>query len=680
MKKIPRHQRPARLGRFLFGVPYYPEHWTDKEIERDPALMAEAGVNVVRMAEFAWDRMEPRPSDYDFSFFDEAIRRLANVGIQTILCTPTATPPRWLTEQNPEWLRQDKDGRRMVHGSRQHCCTTHPGFREASRRMTGAMAKHFVGNPHVIGWQTDNELYCRFNECYCPACAESFRSWLQKKYGTISTLNAAWGTAFWSQTYDNFKQIQPPLIDRPGHPNPGQHLDYFRFLSDAVIDFQRGQVELLRTANPGWWITHNGLFDHIDYWKFTEDLDFLGIDVYPGFATRHQDGFVRVTMNLEECRAASGSFIVPEQQAGSGGQRPYLHKNPQPGQMRLWTWQSVAHGADGILHFRWRTCRFGAEIYWGGVLDHDNIPRRRYRELAQEGAEFKRLGDQILGTVEMVRAAVLVETEQKEAHATMPLGLPGPHQQAKLAFAEIMQRHLPAGLVDVRDDFDGLEMIVLPSFPLMDEGLAKKLQSYVEGGGTLVVTARSATRNRANQVFDHTPPGFLSALFGVTVEEFGKLEPGEMTIQSTGKTIPAGEGYEILDPFDAEVLARWSGSALHAATGKPAVTIRRFGQGHALYLGSWFSEENVGSLFDLILSQCPVVPLAQADRSVEITCRHAHDRRLVFVLNHDDAEKIVTGLPCGLDLLANRKCEGRLELAPLGVAMIRCAGSAEIKP
>jgi beta-galactosidase len=166
----PIHLRPSQFPNFLFGVAYYPEHWPRDQRLADPARMAAADVNVVRLAEFAWDRMEPRLNEFDFSLFDETINRCGDVGIDTILCTPTAAPPRWLTAAHPDWLRVDADGRTMTHGSRQHCCTTNRGFRAASRRITQAMADHFAANPRVIGWQTDNEFHCHFSECHCPAC------------------------------------------------------------------------------------------------------------------------------------------------------------------------------------------------------------------------------------------------------------------------------------------------------------------------------------------------------------------------------------------------------------------------------------------------------------------------------------------------------------------------------
>jgi beta-galactosidase len=669
----PRHLRPTKLPQFLFGICYYPEHWTAADMVRDAELMAAAGVNTARLAEFAWNLLEPRPGQFDFAWLDTAIDRLANYGIKVALGTPTASPPIWMTEQHPDWLRIDQHGRPMIPGSRQHACTSNPGFREASRHITAAMAEHYAEHPQVIGWQTDNEFHCHFSECHCPACQAAFRRWLATRYGTVEALNTAWGTAFWAQTYDRFEQIRTPIADRPTHANPSQDLDYRRFLSDMTIEFQREQTEILRAANPNWWITHNGIFQHIDLWRFAEDLDFLSVDVYPGFAPQQPAGSLWASRKLEECRAASGSFTVPEQQGGPGGQRPYIHEILQPGQMRLWSWQSVARGADGILHFRWRTARFGAETYWHGILDHDNIPRRRYEEFAQKGRELARLGPTLLGTVERIEAATLVEIDQDEAHESIHLGLPSPNEQRRLAFEQMAMRHWASGLVDARDSFAGLRLIVLPSFPLVDEALAQRLRSFVESGGCLIATARSGIRDRRNHALSCTLPGPLASLFGITVEEAGKTS-GSLCLQlaDSAATVPHGGWYEILHPTTAEVFARWKldSQAPHAAVGQPAASLNRVGQGIAFYLGTFLSDDNTASLFEAIAPLADLQPLAEADPFVEIVCRQAADRSLLFVLNHYAEPKLVRRLPRGCDLITGHPIDRSFQLDPYGVAVI----------
>lgn len=674
----PRHQRPTNLRKFLFGAPYYPEHWTDADRADDPARMAAAGVNVVRIGEFAWDRMEPQPGRIDFSFFDEHIARLGAAGVDTILCTPTATPPRWMTVARPEFQRIDESGKRMEHGNRQHCCTTNPGFQAESRRITEAMAKHYAGNPHVVGWQTDNELNCHFSLCFCPECVKAFQAWCRRKYASIDKLNAAWGNAFWALTYNSFEQLPLPYPGgRPAVPNPTHELDYYRFVSDMVCEFQRQQVEILRKANPGWFVTHNGLMGHVDYWEFTKDLDFLGIDVYPAFGCKQPEDSVHMATYAQKGRASSGGFVVPEQQSGPGGQKGGMSYTPRPGQMRLWTYQSIAHGADGVLHFRWRTCRFGGEEYWCGVLDHDNVPRRRYQEFAQEGAELKRIGGKILHTVQDVQAAALIENDQDEAHLTYALSLPSPWDQACKAYREFWKRHLPAGLVSAQDSFDGLKLLVLPSMLMMDEKLAGKLTRFVEGGGVLVVTARSATKNRDNQCIAQTPPGLLAALCGVEMVEFGTAKPDEFKIELGGPaSIPGGPLYEVLHLRGAQSMGRWAAPANYgpcAQAGEVAVSLNRVGKGVAIYVGTFLTDQNAKAVMDLALAHAKITPLGQAPEAVELTRRRDGSRSLIFALNHYPTPQSIR-TSAGMELISGTMCDGNLDLPPYGVAVIEEIG------
>ena len=212
------HRRPAPFKNFYFGAAYYPEHWDSSLLDNDAGRMAAAGFNVVRMGEFAWHMMEPREGEFDFAFFDEAIARLARHGIMTIMCTPTAAAPRWLTQHYPDTLRVDSESRPLQHGSRQQCCSSNFRYREFSRRISSAMQTHFLDNPHVIGWQTDNEMNCHFSECHCLSCQEEFRHFLQQKYVSIDRLNTAWGTVFWALHFRRFR------ADRDAAPQPADLL------------------------------------------------------------------------------------------------------------------------------------------------------------------------------------------------------------------------------------------------------------------------------------------------------------------------------------------------------------------------------------------------------------------------------------------------------------------------
>lgn len=671
MHRPPAHDRPTRLDRFLFGAAYYPEHWADADREADPERMAAAGFNVVRMAEFAWDRMEPSPGEFDFSFFDRETARLGKRGIRTILCTPTAAPPRWLTREYPQVLRVDRDGRTLEHGSRQHACHSSPMFRELSRRITGAMAAHFAAEPHVIGWQTDNEFHCHFSECYCPACVEGFRRWLAERYGDVAALNEAWGAAFWAQTYRKFEEVVLPT-GRPAHENPSQQLDYYRYLHHSVTLFQRDQVEILRRHNAGWLLTHNGVFSHIDYREFARDLDFLSYDNYPLFWVR-QAGPASTAARLDRVRSYAGNFVVPEQQSGPGGQKPYLHETPAPGEMRLWTYQSIAHGADGVLHFRWRTCRYGAEAYWCGILDHDNVPRRRYAEAAREGEELSRVGPELLGTHVRMDAAILWDIGQQEVHQTLPLGLPSPCDAGDAVYRALWRRNKAVGFVHPEDDFTGLRLIVVPHFVTVENGLVDRLHRWVEQGGILVVGARTGTRDAYNHVLPSTPPGPLAEMLGVSVAEWGAVSSYvNQIVLEGGADVPLWSWYEVLEPQGAEVVGTWEDGHYR---GQPAVTVNRVGRGAAYYVGTYLGEALVHGLLDRIAPEADLHPIFDGlpDR-VEAVMRTDGERSFLFLMNHSPEAVTVSGVPAGTELLTQHVLTAEDEemvLDGFGVAIIR---------
>ncbi|MCG3150276.1 MAG: Beta-galactosidase BgaA [Verrucomicrobiae bacterium] len=630
------HRRPATLDRFWFGAAYYPEHWDAATREHDADRMAAAGFNMVRLGEFAWDRLEPLPGQFDFGLFDETIARLGDRGIRTMFCTPTAAPPVGLSRRHPEILRVNENGVTFEHGSRQHACHASPVFREHSRRITQALADHFRDNPHVVAWQTDNEFHCHFSECHCANCQTAFQDFLRQKYsGDIAALNAAWGTAFWALTYRDFAEIRTPKRDKPTFANPAAQLDYYRYLSAAVTEFQHDQIEILRAANPRWFVTHNGLFGHIDYrGKFTQDLDILGYDCYPMFATDVVWRPANHAFGVNYARAWSGNFIIPEQQSGPGGQAPYFQDHPEPGELRKFTYVSIARGADSLLYFRWRTCRSGAEEYWCGILDHDNVPRRRYAEVKQIGAELRELGPQLRGThVHVDTAIASADHEVEDAHSTLPFGLPSPQAVAAKIHEAFWRRNYAVGFIHPTDDLAGVKLYVIPHWATFDPGWVPALEKFVRGGGTLVIGARTATRDMHNNVVAETIPGCLRDLAGVTVAEYSRINlpkqrPRHLVL--AGKKMLAEHWCEILEPAaGTTTLAKWSGRHL---TGTAAVTVRQLGQGRVVYVGTYLTEALVPALVKL----SGLKPLWPVPAGVEVVRRQDARKQLWFFINHND--------------------------------------------
>jgi len=698
--------RTLNLDDFLLGAPHYPEHVDESYWVRDAQRMASAGFNVVRLGEFAWHIMEPREGHFDLTLFDKAIDVLAAEGIKTIFCTPTATPPRWLTATYPEVLRVDERGRMASHGSRQHADTTSPVYRMHSRRITQALADHYKTNPHVIGWQTDNELNTTASTSYSDATEREFQRWLRDKYEKIDALNFAWGGRFWALAYDTFDQVPLPRKDNPGFPAPAHVQDYHRFLAHATAAFQHDQVEILRRANPDWFIFHNlGQLEDIDFrGQFGQDLDFLGFDIYPMLYDEMRRGGghpVTQALHLDICRAYSGNFIVPEQASGFGSQPGFSTMTPEPGEMRRMALSSVARGADGLLFFRWRPAHFGAEIYWMGIIDHDDVPRRRYQEVVQFAGDIERIKQDLLGTTVRMDVAIAgADFDNQEAYRTYPMGMPSPLEDAMLLHRHCYLKGIACGFIHPEDDLSRIKLLYVPHWVMWKPEWNERVRGFVENGGTLVVGAMTGTRDENNHIpTELAPDAGLSELCGIRVEEFGRVaEPGsdglfglhgtEFGFHNPAERLPASSSerryrftlgnrehdaahlYELLDvDADVELLGRWSN---RFASGRAAITSRKAGKGRAVYVGTYLTESLVEGLADQIFASCGVEPLsADLPRGVEVTLREAADRKLLFVLNTTDEPVELSALPQGIDLLAGKNIDRSTSLGPHGCVVIR---------
>ncbi len=697
--------RPIRTGTFLLGAPHYPEHVDESCWERDAERMAAAGFNATRMGEFAWHIFEPREGEFDFALFDKAIEVLGRQGIKTIMCTPTATPPRWLTANYPEVLRVDGNGRPASHGSRQHADTCSPVYRLHSKRITAAMAEHYKSNPFVIGWQTDNELNTTESRSYSPATRGEFQAFLEARYGSIEELNRVWGGDFWATAYDEFDQIVLPFDHAPGVAGPGHVLDYHRFLAFATARFQADQVEILHTANPDWFIFHDvGRPEDIDFrGRFSRDVDFLGFNNYPLLydEMQRQGGHALAqAYHLDVARGSTGNFIVPEQQSGLGSQPDFATLTPEPGEMRRMAISSVARGADGVMFFRWRPAHFGAEIYWMGIIDHDDIPRRRYDEVRQFASEINAIKDKILGThVRMDVGIAGSDFDNQEAHRTYPMGLPSPEDDGMVLYRYCYRQGIACGFIHPEDDLSPLKVLYVPHWLIWKPEWTDRIRAFAQGGGTAILGARTATRDENNHVIRETAPGSgLSRLAGVTVEEFGRLAPveGDGLFPAQERERPSsdrlryatevvatqvhvhlwqprnhrGASVRLLKPAEGtEVIGTWSN---RFASGEAAITARHVGKGSVVYVGTYLTEDFVANFAPSIISRSGVAPLLpELPQGVEVTVRQAVDRQLLFVLNTRDQPVSVRGVPEGSDLLTGAVIKGNtVDLEGYGCSIV----------
>ncbi len=655
---------------FRFGADYYPEHWPRERWATDAKMMAELGFNTVRLAEFAWSMMEPAEGKFEFSWLDDALETLSKHGIKAVLGTPTAAPPPWLVKAHPDILQVDAQGRRKPEGTRKNCCAVNPNYIEHTKRIVEAMVLHYKDNPSVIGWQIDNEF--DVNLCYCENSIRAFRSWLKEKYGSVERLNSACGLVFWGQEYGSWDEVFPP---RPPFDmqNPALCLEWHRFSSDAWINYQRLQVEIIRRHAPHHMVTHNfmGLYKELDYFKLARDLDFVSFDYYPRWSSKVDYAASAMAHDLMRSLKMKPYWIMELQ---SGAVKTRLAPIPRPGEIRLWTVQSVARGADGILYFRWRSCRFGAEEYWHGILDHDGTPRRRFFEVKKVSGELFRIAPFFENTFFDANTGILLVYDNLWAW-DLEVGYGGENYYGMAAWEPVLdvyralyKRNIPVDFVNpLSDGLNKYRALFAPSLMLLNDRLEDSLRSYVSRGGVLIATPRTGAKDWNNNIVDKPLPGRLSDLFGVTVEEYTGLPEGEgCEAVFLGKKafFKARNWMEKLAVEDAEVIAEY-GSGMYA--GKPVATMKSLGKGTAIYLGTFASAEFYDELVNWLLGRSIVEEVLPNVQGVEATRRKGNGKEILFFLNHGDKDvEINLGGRIFRDLLSGERLSGLVRIERLG--------------
>jgi len=524
------------------GVCYYPEQWSAGLWADDARRMAELGLRVVRIAEFAWARLEPREGEYAWGWLDEAVSQLARAGLKVVLGTPTAAPPQWLVNQHPDILPIDAMGRTKAAGSRRHVCLSNPAYIAASRRIVSAMAERYGRHPAVVAWQTDNEYGCHDTAAsYTPAALERFREWLAECYGDIATLNERWGNVFWSMSYGSFEDIGFPA-GQPAQANPAHALDHKRFVSDEVLRFNRMQVQILREHAPGRDVLHNfmGFYGEFDIHAMGRDLDLATWDSYP---LGHTDStaFIAPDDKLQWARSGHpdlaafhhdlyrgvgrGRFGVMEQQAGPVNWAPW-NPAPQPGQVRAWTWEAFAHGAELVSYFRWRQLPYAQEQMHSGLNTPDNRLDAGGEEAAQVARELSSVAA-ALGGAPASSAAPVALLLDYPSHWMVEVQRHGADfsyfGEAFAWYSAARRLGLDIDILPPEADLAGRRLVLVPALLGADDGLAARLAA---SGAQVLIGPRSGSKTADFRIPDALPPGPLAQLAGVRVRSVESLRPG----------------------------------------------------------------------------------------------------------------------------------------------------------
>jgi beta-galactosidase len=587
----------------LTGSYYYPEQWPESQWERDISNMARLGFEFTHYGEFAWSTLEPEEGKYNFDWLDKAVALAAKYHLKVVLCTPSATPPAWLTAKHPDVLMVNAEGRTIQHGARQQASWSSKVYREYLQKIVEALAKRYAGNAAVWGWQIDNEpshYGAAFD--YSANAQQSFRAWLQRKYGAIDTLNRNWGNAFWSQWYNSFEQIHiPNAKELVQQANPHAILDFKRFTADEAASFVLWQQQLLRKHIPAsQWVTTNLMADYspVDPLRF-KDLDLVTYTKYlvAGFDRGHgAQGFrmgssTSIGFANDLFRNINGISGVMELQPGQVNWGSY---NPQtmPGTVRMWIYHVLAGGNQFVCNYRFREPLSGGEQYHYGIMKPDGVTvSRSGDEYVKVIGEIKTLrqawkpGAVMPAALAKRKTAILYNPDNRWETEYQP-------QTDQWSFMDHLLRYYkatqsmaaPVDIITEAADFSGYPILIAPAYQLLDTQLVARWQQYVTAGGHLVLTSRTGQKDREAHLWE--------ALFAQPIHQFTGIKeifydhlPADVqgTIRMNERLYKWNNWADVVSIKNAEVWATYEDQFYK---GSAAVVSRKLGKGTVTYIGA----------------------------------------------------------------------------------------------
>ncbi|OGO26358.1 MAG: hypothetical protein A2136_05275 [Chloroflexi bacterium RBG_16_54_11] len=657
--------QPSPDQKLYFGAAFYPEHWPVERWDEDIRLMQEAGVNVVRMAEFAWSSMQPTAGEFNFSWLELAVEKLAASGIASVLGTPTAAPPAWLVAQHPDLLAVTETGQPVQFGNRCHYCIYSPDLHSASTRIVQAMAERFGSNPNVIGWQVDNE----FNRiCYCDRCRRLFHQFLADKYSSLDELNRRWTTAYWSQTYSAWEQIPLPI----GPHHPSLMLEFKHFITASYRKFQRLQLEAMRPhLRTGAWTTHNfmGWFAGYDHYAMAADLNRASWDWYVG--SGHHDFLASGAMHDLVRGFKRREFWLIETQPGNVNWHP-VNNSLDKREALAMAWHAIAHGAGGILYWQWRSALGGQEQYHGTLIDQSGQPRPFYEDTQLLGRQIGAVSGLLAGSRTNARVALLNSYDSRWSiefqrhHADFDYVAHLNHYYRALGV-----NNINIDIISADETLEGYKLVIAPALLILNDNRLANLTDFVKKGGHLVLTIRTGMKDECNALLPCRQPGPLAELSGVEVEDYYALDK---PVPINGKWLNGAsklwaERLRLLDSQNAIPISFY-GKSNGWLDGQVALVAHPFGKGMVYTVGAYLDEAAQQVFIDHVL-QMAGIRVTKTEKDVEaITRLGLGGRSVLIVINHAAEERNFTLPWPAHEHLTGQSVQNSLALSPYQVAIL----------
>jgi beta-galactosidase len=592
---------PGTLSNVLYGAAYYNEYMPYERLDKDIAMMKDAGLTVVRMGESTWSLWEPEDGHFEYAWMDHVVDAMGKAGIKVIMGTPTYSVPTWMVHEHPEILARPLGGAPVFYGMRQNMDTSNPTFRFYAQRLIRNLVTHYRDNPNVIGWQVDNETssYGASNE----DVFDGFVNHLKQKFGTTDNLNKAWFLNYWGEDVNGWENMPP----RDGTISTGYKLEWSRWQQMRVTDYLAWQAALVREyRSPSQFVTQDlgGVMKRdVNEFELSKALDVVADNPYHG-TQDHMDGESQAEQGDFTRSLKHANYLVTETNAQTTDWTSSYQYPPYDGQLRLDVYTHLSSGANMVEYWHWASIHSGQETYWKGVLSHDLEPNRAYAEVSRTAHELAKIGPHLVNLKIHNDVAILYSVDSANALDFMPFALApaaqwhmGPSQADYRTLVDQLHRAFYNANVGTdfifpeNADFSKYKLIVIPPLYIADDALLQKISDYVKGGGHVLMSFKSGFANENSAVRWVRAPGPLREAAGFNYQEFSNLEK---PLALKGDGFPTGSDNqamywaEFLQLEHAKPLATYD----HPFFGKwPAITRNQFGKGTLTYEGTFLSND-----------------------------------------------------------------------------------------
>lgn len=645
------------VEKMLYGGDYNPEQWDEAVWEEDMRMFRLAGIDCVTLNVFSWAALQSDEVTYHFERLDKIMELVRKNNLKVVMATSTAAHPAWMAKKYPEVLRTEFNGMKRKFGSRHNSCPNSPVYQKYSVALARKLAERYGTYDNIVTWHISNEYG---GECYCENCEKAFRVWLKEKYGSIEALNKAWNTSFWGHTFYDWDEIVVPNLQSEHFAQDrttfqGISLDYRRFNSDSILHNYLGEYEAVKAVTPHIPVTTNlmGFYKALDYQKWAGYMDVVSWDNYPD--PTDPPALVAMRHDLMRGLKQGAPFMLMEQTPSVTNWQSY-NLLKRPGDMRLISYQAVAHGADTVMFFQMRRSIGACEKFHGAVIDHVGTENTRvFREVSQLGEELKQLGDTTLDSRTPSKVAMLVDWDNwwaLEYSAGPSCDLKYMDELANY-YTALYDNNISVDIISAQDPLEDYKVVIAPVMYMTKPGADEKIRKFVSEGGTFVTTFLSGLVDEHDLVITGGYPGKLRDILGIWVEETDAL-PSYMknSFSWNGKSYDCGLICDIMHMENAQALACYDKDFYE---GTPVLSKNEFGKGHAYYVATRAGQDFYSDFLKKVLEEQGVEPVFKPCKGVEITLRRKEETNFLFFLNHNPRETVLIAEKPGTDLLTGKE-------------------------